>query len=154
MDVRRHFPRWVCVVVSVALVTQLLGCGWMLYPERRGQTNGPIDPGVAILDAILLIPFIIPGVIAFAVDFTTGAIYYPSRRHRMTTPGAGRVAVIHLNPSDLNEQTICEAVRKYSGCPTRFTLSEAKVVSLHGTEEVIPWLEEKARTGYRADTSR
>ena len=51
------------------------GCATILYPERRGNTRGRIDPGPLILDILWFIPGIIPGVIALAVDFASGAIY-------------------------------------------------------------------------------
>jgi hypothetical protein len=60
------------------MILQLTACGYFLYPERRGQTTGQIDVGVAIMDGIGLLFFIIPGVVAFAVDFTNGTIYLPS----------------------------------------------------------------------------
>jgi len=52
-------------------------CGTILYPERRNQKAGHLDPGVVVLDAVGLLFFLVPGVVAFAVDFTTGAIYLP-----------------------------------------------------------------------------
>ncbi|GAB6095450.1 hypothetical protein JCM14469_17020 [Desulfatiferula olefinivorans] len=64
----------------LTVLLQTVSCGFILYPERRGRTSGYIDPGVAILDAILFIPGILPGVVAFAVDFTTGCIYTSERR--------------------------------------------------------------------------
>lgn len=64
-------------IAAVLLVTQVTACGTLLYPERRGQTNGQIDVGVAALDAIGLLFFFVPGVVAFGVDFITGAIYLP-----------------------------------------------------------------------------
>jgi hypothetical protein len=49
-----------------------------MYPERRGQPhNYHIDWRVAALDGVGLILFFVPGVVAFAVDFYTGAIYLP-----------------------------------------------------------------------------
>lgn len=62
--------------IGVAAVP-LAGCGSILYPERRGQQGGRIDAGVAVLDGVGLLLFLIPGIIAFAVDFHTGAIYVP-----------------------------------------------------------------------------
>jgi hypothetical protein len=62
-------------IVAVLFITQITACGTLLYPERRGQTNGQIDIGVAALDAIGLLFFFVPGVVAFGVDFITGAIY-------------------------------------------------------------------------------
>ncbi|WP_392384467.1 hypothetical protein [Marinomonas primoryensis] len=64
-------------IVAVLFITQITACGTLLYPERRGQKNGQIDIGVAALDAIGLLFFFVPGVVAFGVDFITGAIYLP-----------------------------------------------------------------------------
>lgn len=72
------FPKKVLSLIVVsALVLQLAACGTILYPERKGQVSGKIDVGVAVLDGIGLLFFIIPGVIAYAVDFTNGTIYLP-----------------------------------------------------------------------------
>lgn len=78
-------------VVAALLVTQLTACGTLLYPERRGQSTGRIDVGVAALDAIGLLFFFVPGIVAFGVDFITGAIYLPG----------GRVAT--LSPDELDK---------------------------------------------------
>jgi hypothetical protein len=59
------------------LLLQLVACGTLIYPERRGQKAGELDPVIVVLDAIGLIFFIIPGVAAFIIDFDTGAIYLP-----------------------------------------------------------------------------
>ena len=59
----------------------LISCGTILYPDRKEHKGGGnLDPAVVVLDSIGLLFFIIPGVIAFAVDFTTGAIYYPNNK--------------------------------------------------------------------------
>jgi hypothetical protein len=57
------------------------GCGTIMHPERRGQPAGPIDWKVVALDGIGLFLFFVPGVIAFAVDFATGAIYLPPEQY-------------------------------------------------------------------------
>ena len=56
------------------------GCGTLIYPERRGQTSGRIDPAIAILDGVGLLLFLVPGLVAFAIDFATGTIYLPGGR--------------------------------------------------------------------------
>jgi hypothetical protein len=63
--------------ICALLIVQLVGCGTIMYPERKGQKAGRIDAGVAILDGLGLLLLIIPGVIAFAVDFNNGTIYLP-----------------------------------------------------------------------------
>ena len=71
------------ILLSTTLVTQLAACGTVFYPERRGQISGEIDPGVAILNGIGLLFYVIPGLVAFAVDFATGAIYFPDARYSL-----------------------------------------------------------------------
>ncbi|SFP28847.1 hypothetical protein SAMN05216229_101315 [Geopseudomonas sagittaria] len=73
--------RIVSGLLAAALLVQLSGCGTLFYPERRGQLKGQIDPAVAALDAIGILFFVIPGLIAFAIDFGTGAIYLPEGRY-------------------------------------------------------------------------
>ncbi|WP_044872268.1 hypothetical protein [Pseudomonas sp. LFM046] len=79
--------------VAAALLTQLTACGSILYPDRRGQIEGKIDPVVAGLDAIGILFYVIPGLIAFAVDFATGAIYLPEGKTAQVSPEALRDAV-------------------------------------------------------------
>ncbi|PMR68568.1 hypothetical protein [Halomonas heilongjiangensis] len=61
-------------------ITALAGCGTLFHPERKGQVSGRIDPVVAIANGVGLLFFIVPGVIAYAVDFSNGTIYLPSDR--------------------------------------------------------------------------
>jgi len=63
--------------LACLLVVVLAGCGTIFYPERRGQSATRLDADIVILDGVGLLFFLVPGVIAFAVDFATGAIYLP-----------------------------------------------------------------------------
>jgi hypothetical protein len=65
------------ILIVAILMVQLTGCGTILYPERKGQKSGTIDSGVVVLDAIGLLVFVIPGIIAFIVDANNGTIYLP-----------------------------------------------------------------------------
>lgn len=71
----------VATTFSALLIFELAGCGTIIYPERRGQTSGKIDPAVVIMDGIGLLFWVIPGLVAFAIDFATGAIYTSSGRY-------------------------------------------------------------------------
>lgn len=73
--------RIVSGLLAASLLAQLSGCGTLFYPERRGQLNGQVDPAVAALDAIGILFYVVPGLIAFAIDFGTGAIYLPEGRY-------------------------------------------------------------------------
>jgi hypothetical protein len=139
-----------CVVISAVLVIELAGCGTILYPERKGQKDGRIDPGIAVLDGLGLLFFIIPGVIAFAVDFTTGAIYLPgSSRKSSTSLEDEKIVVVRVNPKELNEDVIKEVVRRETGSLAIFELSKAEVQVLNGPDEIEARLAEASRSGYR-----
>ena len=73
-------------VLVAALLTQLTACGTLFYPERRGQIEGKVDPVIVALDAIGILFYVIPGLIAFGVDFATGAIYYPGGTTAQVAP--------------------------------------------------------------------
>lgn len=64
-------------LLVATLLTQLTACGTLFFPDRRGQIEGRIDPVVAGLNAIGILFYVIPGLIAFGIDFATGAIYLP-----------------------------------------------------------------------------
>jgi hypothetical protein len=76
---RRLFLKRVTRAGSVVCLWPLASsCGTLLHPERVGQpAMGRIDPAVAILDGLGLLLFVVPGIVAFIVDFATGAIYLP-----------------------------------------------------------------------------
>ncbi|MCR9160008.1 MAG: hypothetical protein ACE37F_38205 [Nannocystaceae bacterium] len=57
------------------LVALLPSCARIMHPERVGNRSGTVDVGPLVIDLLLFIPGLIPGVIAIAVDFGTGAIY-------------------------------------------------------------------------------
>ena len=73
----KRLIKWFSLPLCMVLILQFVACGTILYPERKGQMNGRIDPSVALLDAVGLLFFLIPGIIAFAVDFSNGTIYLP-----------------------------------------------------------------------------
>lgn len=77
----RSPSRILAALLASSLLAQLAGCGTLFYPERRGQLNGQIDPAVATLNAVGILFYVVPGLIAFAIDFATGAIYLPEGRY-------------------------------------------------------------------------
>ena len=109
--------------ICFTLITQLAGCGTLMHPERRGQKSGRVDPAVAVLDGIGLLLFIIPGLIAFAVDFSTGAIYLPG------TFGAldrNDMKVVTFDPKHATAASIEEILWKETG--QRIQLNQANMV--------------------------
>lgn len=73
-------------ILVATLLTQITACGTLFFPDRRGQIDGKIDPLVAGLDAIGILFFVIPGLIAFGVDFATGAIYLEGGKTAQVAP--------------------------------------------------------------------
>ena len=85
--------RFIGGVMIAALLTQITACGSIFYTERRGQIDGKIDPAIAVLDAVGLLFYVIPGLIAFGVDFATGAIYFPHGQSAQVDPQKLKPAV-------------------------------------------------------------
>lgn len=106
--------RGTALLTAAATLALSVSCGTILYPERRGQrTTARIDAGVAVMDALWCLLFIIPGVVAFAVDFSDGAIYLPGGRAGM---GAPKVVKTH---GPVDQIAIERAVREQTGIAIR-----------------------------------
>jgi hypothetical protein len=84
--------RTIAATTMLTMATGPLGCGYFLYPERRGTQSGVIDSGTMVMDLLWLIPGIIPGVVALIVDFSSGGIYLRGRTALRLSPD-GHVAV-------------------------------------------------------------
>ena len=125
MKFKKRVLRALTFLLAAFTLIQTLGCGTLIYPERRGQTTGRIDPGVAILDGAGLLLFIIPGLVAFGVDFSTGAIYMPSRKGKAAL-GPGPV-VVRVNPGDLSLSRIEKVLDEYSGKPIKLDPQKLEV---------------------------
>ena len=121
MKIKKPLLRYLALLVAAIFLLQVVGCGTIIYPERRGQQSGRVDVGIAVLDGLGLLLFIIPGVIAFAVDFSTGAIYLPGGRSKSAGKlEHGDVAVINMNPDDLNLAKLDEILLDYTGEEVNF----------------------------------
>lgn len=84
----RMHTRIIGGVLAASLLTQLTACGTLFFPDRRGQIEGRIDPVIAALDAVGILFYVIPGLIAFGIDFATGAIYLPGGTSAQVDPQA------------------------------------------------------------------
>jgi hypothetical protein len=86
--------------ILVAVLVLQVACGTLLYPERRNQKpTGRVDPGVVVMDAAWLLVFIVPGIVALAVDFASGAIYLPQgQKHFLESRSGGNWPVLALEP--------------------------------------------------------
>jgi hypothetical protein len=116
----------------------LASCGTILYPERRGQPAGKLDLGVVALDGIGLLLFLVPGVVAFAVDFATGAIYLPPQ-YATLTPGMGaELRKVQVNPAELTSERVAAIVGEHAGKSVSLQPGEYRAMALQRLEQFTP----------------
>ncbi|HEY6034002.1 MAG TPA: hypothetical protein VIV58_07075 [Kofleriaceae bacterium] len=98
----KNWTRAIAFSTLLAFGASSVGCGYILYPERRGNSGGTIDGGTLVMDLLWLLPGIVPGVVFLIVDFTSGAMYV-NGRVAMRANSNGNVA-IKLKDSDQAKQ--------------------------------------------------
>src|SRR5437867_7956303 len=96
---------------------QMVSCGTLLYPERRGAKVGHLDAGVVILDALGLLFGLIPGIIAFAVDFSTGCIYLPAKEVNNHT---GKYRIVRFDPKNCHQECVETMISRETGMDFHF----------------------------------
>lgn len=74
----------ILAVFLAGSLTLSSSCGLLLHPERQGQTSGKLDPVVIGLNMVGLVFYVIPGLVAFAVDYSSGTIYLPNSSSSIT----------------------------------------------------------------------
>lgn len=108
---RRQFLKTLTTPVALAPVALTpvalfsTGCGSLMHSERVGQPHShQIDWKIAALNGLGMLFFFVPGVVAFAVDFYTGAIYLPYDEtyptYQVTSPTAAPTPAANWSPSD------------------------------------------------------
>ena len=116
MKIKKLLLKYLALFMATIFLLQMVACGTIIYPERRGQQSGRIDAGIAVLDGLGLLLFIIPGVIAFAVDFSTGAIYLPGGKSKTAKVfDHGELAVISTSTDGLNLAKLDKIISSYTG---------------------------------------
>ena len=66
------------LALLAASTLPLSSCGTLIHSERQHQAHsGRLDPNILILDGLGLLLYVVPGLVAFGIDFYTGAIYLP-----------------------------------------------------------------------------
>lgn len=129
--VRRRF---LSVLLSGA-ATVLGGCGTILYPERRGQPHGRLDWGVVALDGLGLVLFFLPGVIAFAVDFATGAIYLPPEQYGLGEHPGGKLDEVRIPRQELTRERIEQVASSRAPQPVRLVPGEYRSQELRSLDD-------------------
>lgn len=127
------------IPISAVLIVQLMGCGTLLYPERRGQKAGNVDVGVALLDGIGLFFGIIPGVIAFAVDFSNGTIYLPG------TARALSLRQVKFDPKHTTMAGIERIIKEETGLTVKLDDPNIKMAKLKSKDEMMVRFAENAQ---------
>lgn len=133
--------RWRTPIFAAALALQLAGCGTLLYPDRHGQRGDRVDPAVLILDGALLFVFIVPGLVAYGIDFYTGAIYLPGPERK--------VSVLHVDPRELSASRIEGIVRSHTGTDFRIDDPALRRWRLRGKQDASAVLQELRDTSYQ-----
>lgn len=107
----------------------------MFHPERRGQPHSHhLDWQIVALDGLCLLLFFVPGVIAFAVDFATGAIYLP--HHEVHSRyGQNELQRLPLPPDQQSIDDIQQIVSDHSGTAVNLRSEEARVSELATLEQ-------------------
>lgn len=122
------------VGITALLIVQLTGCGTLLYPERRGQKAGHMDVGVVVLDAIGLLFFLIPGIIAFAVDFSTGCIYLPATA--VNSSGHKELKQVKFDPKHTTVADLERIIEQETGREVKLTAEQVQVSPLKSVEDI------------------
>jgi hypothetical protein len=120
-----------------ACVTASSGCGLLLYPERRGQPAGRLDWGVVLLDGLGLLLFLVPGVVAFAVDFATGAIYLPPEPQWLGSLQKTDKALVTVElPRDgITRERVEQVVSNHAGRPVHLIDGEYRTQRIEKIED-------------------
>ena len=134
----------VMILVLAFFFLQTAACGYFLYPERRGRQAGKVDPAVALMDGACCLLFLVPGIIAFAVDFSSGAIYLPAGR---SSKGDDKAAIVMADPKSLDGAALEKIVRERTGIG--IDIGRATVKPLQSTNEAAKALTELRQKGYR-----
>ena len=131
------------LIAAATALTTLGSCATILYPERKGNVGGQIDVGPLILDCLWLIPGLIPGVVALAVDFVTGAIYLGNGKKKSSAIRVGREGEIAIRKPALERKADVEL---------RLVDDDGTVLD----RDRITWHDGKGRTGRKlsVDLSR
>jgi hypothetical protein len=114
--------KFVSCMICALLIFHLTSCGTILYPERRGQDKhqavNKIDMAVFAMDTGLCLLGLLPGIIAFAIDFSSGCIYLPERQvsiKDMDQIDMTNWRVVKVDPDTLNQATIERIIQEQTG---------------------------------------
>jgi hypothetical protein len=121
-------------LLLAAAVLATASCGAIIHPERVGQPHGGrLDVGIVLLDGLGLLCFFIPGVVAFIVDFATGAIYLPPGYADAGSPKEWRV--VRVPKGELTREKIEQVVARETGRAVDLDREDVRVERLRSIDE-------------------
>ncbi len=137
MPPRPILRRFAGLTLCAAVAVNSSSCGTLLHPERVGQCRGGrLDPAIVAMDGIGLLIFFVPGAIAFAVDFYTGAIYLPPGYCEAdTVPDGAEYVTVQLDPQSLTPRQIELAVQAQTGQAIHLDPGEYRVRRLKDLQQ-------------------
>jgi hypothetical protein len=137
-----HRFRTVLVLLLACAVLWTASCGTIIHPERINQPRvGRLDFSIVLLDGLGLLFFFVPGVVAFVVDFATGAIYLPPGYGDASDPSKWRV--VHVPKDELTRAKIAEVVARETGKNVDLESDEVFVERLRTIDEAPEKLREE-----------
>jgi hypothetical protein len=126
----------------------------ILHPERRNQPpGGNIDWSIFALDTLGLLFFFIPGVIAFAVDFSTGAIYLPPEQSfgkDMWPRKEQPLIAVHVPQNELTQQRLEEVASHHARRDVRLVKGKYETSPLAKLEDF--WTTRERMAASRAES--
>lgn len=126
----------ICKLLVIAAIFNITSCGTILHPERKNQgARDQLDTSIVVLNGIGLIFFIIPGVIAYAVDFNNDTIYLPSSKLQHSSVeelGKENMVAINIDKEHFNPKIIEAIVIAEAGNDVDFKQQQAYRIDKNG----------------------
>ena len=115
-----------------ALLLGASGCGTLFFSRRIGRKmSRTIDNKVFYTDCFLCLLGIVPGVVAFILDFDNGTIYYTEAELIPDDFNQGALTPGKMKKIDGGSMTEAEIARRLSEATGRkIDLSQARIVTL------------------------
>lgn len=146
----RSLPEWLKGLIILTLSFGMAACGTIMYPERRGQKEGHLDVVVVLLDGLGLFFFIIPGVVAYIIDFGDGTIYFPAGDTRRAGGGRHRSKIVKFDAKHYTPESLKIIIQKETGYRVDWQDARLQMIRLEGKSE-LPAYFALAATASRGD---
>lgn len=140
----KKLKQWLKGLLVLVLSFEMAACGTILYPERRGQKSGHLDVGVVLLDGIGLFFFIIPGVIAYVVDFGNGTIYFPEGGLHRVGGDQHAASAVKFDAANCTPESLSNIIKAQTGYRVDWQDKRLRMIKLKNKDEIAAYLEQAA----------